>query len=171
MTSTVKEFKYPFWISLLYVMPSLFMTLVGAILLGLASLDLADMLLPVNVNILPSMSRNLLSLLIAGSLGLLSGLAGLTLHAHLYVTPIGLKVIYCGVPISVPWADVVELTVFPLTSQPPWQIIRVKRLSIFHRLLGHMFGARFDPIIAFNYGIKGYSELIEIIESHIFHRE
>jgi hypothetical protein len=36
------------------------------------------------------------------------------LHAHLYVAPIGLKVIYCGVPISVPWADVVELTVLDI---------------------------------------------------------
>lgn len=169
--SSVKEFKYPLWLSLLYVVPPLFMALVGVALLGLTMLELTNMLFSAAFNVSPAISQNLLGSFVGGGIALLGGLVGLAGHTHIYATPDGLKVkIYCVISVFVPWQDVIELRVCPLP--PPyndpdkWRIIQVKRLSVFHRLLGHSYGVGSKPIIVINRWLQGYDELIAIIESH-----
>jgi len=172
MASSIKEFKYPLWLSLLCIMPPLFVVLVGAMLLGSAIFGLLNILFPAAFNVPPAISQNLLGSLVGGGIGLLLGLVSLALYTHIYTTPDGLKVkIYCVISVFVPWQDVIELRVCslppPYNDPNKWRTIQVKRLSIFHRLLGHSFGVGSKPIIVINSGLQGYDELIAIIESHM----
>jgi len=69
----------------------------------------------------------------------------------------------------VPWRDVIGLSIAPATafSKTPVYVIRVRKLTFWHRLLGFFMGSRTSPGVAFSSDIRDYDRLVKELKSRI----
>ena len=104
---------------------------------------------------------------------LASGTA-LCLYTELIVIEKGIKAhIFLFFWVLIPWEDVLGLAVLPPVfaahTHDPYMLhlVRVKRLTVFHRLISRAYLTGPDPVLIITKKIKGYWTLIETIEAHL----
>jgi len=72
--------------------------------------------------------------------------------------------------VFIPWEDVLGITVTPIPggNDPNlWRFIRVRRLTLFHRLSSICYCTGIKPVLIINKHIENYEELIRTIEEHV----
>ena len=110
-------------------------------------------------------------LLLGSLIFLVIGGTLLTLYTEVIVTEDGLKVrVLVFKWVFIPWAEVLGITVTPLpgaNSPSLWRFIQVKRLTIFHRLTSSCYLTGLNPVIIINKNLRGYEELVQVIEKHL----
>jgi hypothetical protein len=173
MEHEAKRYKYPLWANLSSTVPSLL-----SICIGLALLLLGIGML---FNMLPDIGQGYpvvveaLGLLVAGCVFLIGGATVLTLYTEVIVTTRGIKVrVFIFRWIFIPWEDILDVTVpsIPVYNDPNlWCFIRVRKLTLFHRLVSLNWRTGSDPVLIISKYMDGYRELIKIIEEHVEHNQ
>jgi len=69
----------------------------------------------------------------------------------------------------IPWHEVIGLAIAPITasSKTSVYVIQVRKLTIWHRILGFLVGSGTGSGIAFPSNIDGFKQLTEELESHL----
>lgn len=102
-----------------------------------------------------------------------------TLYTEVIVTDVGIRARVCILKwVFIPWENVLGVTVPPIPGfDDPnlWRFVRVKKLTIFHRLVSMSYLTGWEPVLIINSHIEGYEELIRAIEEQMrqkkLHRE
>lgn len=172
MEHEAKRYKYPLWGSLSSTVPPLLFIFIGFALLLLGMGTLFDVL--PDIGQYPSTS-SAIGLLVGGWVPLILGAMLLTLHTEVIVTTRGIKVrVFIFRWIFIPWEDILDVTVpsIPVYNDPNlWCFIRVRKLTLFHRLVSLNWRTGSDPVLIISKYMDGYRELIKIIEEHVEHNQ
>lgn len=94
----------------------------------------------------------------------------LNMFPDLGISAEGLHVRFFAVKwLFVPWSDVIDLSITPATaaSKTPGYVIRVRKLTIWHRMLGYFMGSGTTPGVIFASDIEGYDRLVRELRTHI----
>jgi hypothetical protein len=167
MKLTAKRHKYPLWVTLSYIVPSLFLILLGFALL-LSWVGAIFGVLP-DEHWGPRPLSDYVALLVVGILTVFSGGLLLTLYTEVIVTDRGImaKVLIFRW-VLIPWEDVMGITVTPLHNDPDlWRFIRVRKLTFFHRFASLCYNTGSDPVLIVSSSMDSYEELMQIIEEHV----
>lgn len=167
-----KRYKYPLWGILSSIVPSSIAILIGLALLlrwvGTIFTVLSDL-----VGGYPPASGDLQFLATAWMPFVIGGTL-LTLYTEVIVTDDGMKVrVFIFKWVFIPWEDVLGVTVPPIPggNDPSlWRFIRVRKLTLFHRLSSICYCTGIKPVLIVNKHIEGYEELIRTIEEHVEQR-
>ena len=95
----------------------------------------------------------------------------ITQYTEIGVTDTGMKVrVFVFWWVFIPWEDVLGVTVPPLPvyNDPRlMRLIRVRKLTLFHRLASICYATGPQPILIVNKHMADYEELIQTIEDHV----
>lgn len=161
-------YQYPLWISLLNKMIAIFAILLGTYPLLIAASSFVATL--GSWQQFAEWAQNAGRIFVFWSLLWLIG-AGILIHAYpdITVSPAGLETtVLFGIPVHIPWNEVLELKERPLFSgRRNVRIILVKRLTPWHRLISLACCLDLRPGLLIMDRMEGYHELVKTIEAHI----
>lgn len=172
MGSEQKRYKYPLCGVLLSTVPPSVVVLFGLVLL----LRWVETLLVALSGLLRGYQPRGEDLKYLGVawIPLIIGCTLLTFYTEVIVAEAGMKVrVLIFKWVFIPWEDVLAITVTPIPggNDPNlWRFIRVKRLTLFHRLLSICYLTGLQPVLIIGKQMEGYEELIQIIEEHVAKR-
>lgn len=103
---------------------------------------------------------------------ILIGCTLLAMHtAEVEICEQGMRVrIFILKRVFIPWQDILDVRPPPLPgySDPSlWVFIQVRKLTIFHRLLGMAYLMGPQPVLVVNRYLKGYDEFLSALREHI----
>jgi hypothetical protein len=168
-----ERYSYPLWLTLLTIVPPSVFFLMGLVWPFLW-LGAVLGLLPHGMQTVSEYIGGLLF----GSIPCLLGGTLLTYHTEIVVTDRGLKArIFIFKWVFIPWEDVLGVIVPPIAIQygAMWgadalrfmRAIRVRRLTLFHRLMSLSQRTGWQPVLIVNYRLRGYDELLQTIEDRV----
>lgn len=164
-----KRYKYPLWGILSSTVPPSIFIITGLALLPRWIRTVITVASALVQRYPPA--RNDLWFLAAPWILFFIGMSLLTLYTEVIVTEAGMKVrVFIFKWVFIPWEDVLEITVTPLPgySDPNlWRFIRVRKLTLFHRLDSICYLTGLKPVLIINKHMEGYEELIRIVEEHV----
>lgn len=164
------KYVYPFWVTLLATIPPGVFLVTGIVLLPQWARTVWVVLYQCAQGIWPSPGD--LRLILGAWIPLVIGLVFLAMHtAEIEVHEQGIQVrIFIFKQVFIPWQDILDIRApnLPGYSDPSlWTFIQVRKLTIFHRLVGiaYLMGPR--PVLMINRYLRGYDEIVSLLRERI----
>lgn len=164
------KYVYPFWVTLLATVPPGVFCVTGMVLLPKWARTVWVVLYQCAQGIQPSPED--LRLILGAWIPLVIGLVLLAMHtSEIEVHEDGIQVhIFVFKQVFIPWQDILNVRTpnLPGYRDPSlWTFIQVRKLTIFHRLVGIVYLMGPQPVLMINRHLKGYDELISLLKERI----
>lgn len=168
----LKKYAYPLWVTLLATVPPGVFLMIGIVLLPQWARTVWVVLCQCAQGIRPSLGD--LQLILGAWIPLVIGLVFLAMYtAEIEVYEQGIQVrIFVFKRVFIPWQDILDIRTpnLPGYNDPSlWIFIQVRKLTIFHRLVGiaYLMGPR--PVLMINRHLRGYNEIVSLLRERIAH--